>query len=101
MKWNRIKDQNSSKQIRVSVSVPFLHDEFDHILGIIIQKPKKQSYLSMSLVYAYQILAQLDQYNFGYVEDSTNGLVFDILPCVNYFVKIEDYFGKVVNMKVV
>ena len=55
----------------------------------------------MSLVYAYQISAQLDQYTFSYVEDSTNGSVSDSLPYVNYFVEIEDYFGKVVNMKVV
>ena len=54
----------------------------------------------MSLVFAYQISAQLDQYNFSYREDSTNGSVSDSLLCINYFVEIEDYFGKVLNMKV-
>ena len=35
------------------------------------------------------------------MEDSTNGSVSDSLHCVNYFVEIEDYFRKVVNMKAV
>ena len=55
----------------------------------------------MSLVYVYTISAQLDQYNFSYAKDSTNRSVSDSLPCVNYFVEIKDYFGKVVSMKVV
>ena len=100
-KLNKLSDENSSKQIRVSVFVPFFHDEFDHLMSIISQKSKKKSFSSMSLVYSYQISAQLDQYNFSCVEDTTNGSISDCLPCVNYFVEIEDYFGNVVNMKVV
>ena len=52
-------------------------------------------------IWAWENSAQLDQYNFSYGEDSINGSVSDSLPCVNYFVKIEDYFGKVLNIKVV
>ena len=55
----------------------------------------------MSLEYSYKNSTQLDQYNFSYREDITNRLVSDSLPCINYFVEIEDYFGKVLNMKVV
>ena len=78
-----------------------LHAKFDHIMSRIRQKSKKESCSYMSLEYAYEISAQLDQCNFIYGEDSTNRLISDSLHCVNYFVEIEDYFGKVVNMKVV
>ena len=65
------------------------------------QKSKKESYSFMSLEYLWNISAQLDQFNFSYEGDSTNCSVSDSLHFDNYFVKIEDYFGKVLNMKVV
>ena len=55
----------------------------------------------MSLEYLWKISAQLNQYNFSYERDSINCSVSDSLLCDNYFVKIEAYFGKVLNMKVV
>ena len=85
--------------LRVCNLSRMLHAKFDHIMGRIRQKSKKKSCSYMSLEYVYEISAQLDQYDFSYVEDSTNGSVSDSLPCVNYFVEIEDYFGKVVNLK--
>ena len=78
-----------------------LHDKFDHLKSIIRQKSKKESFSYMSLEYVYEISAQQDQYNFSYERDSTNGSVSDSRLCDNYFVEIEDYFGKVLNMKVV
>ena len=36
-----------------------LYDKFDHLMSIIRQRSKKESYSFMSLVYAYEILAQL------------------------------------------
>ena len=78
-----------------------LHDKFDHLKSIIRQKSKKKSCSYMSLGYLWKISAQLDQYNFSYERDSTNDSVSDSLLCDNYFVKIEAYFGKVLNMKVV
>ena len=75
-------------------------------MGRIRQKSKKKSCSFMILEYIWKISAQLDQYNFSYERDSTNGsvsdsLLSDSLLCDNYFVEIEDYIGKVLNMKVV
>ena len=78
-----------------------LYDKFDHFKSIIRQNSKKKSCSFMSLEYLWKISAQLDQYNFSYERDSTNCSVSDSLLCDNYFVEIEDYFGKVLNMKVV
>ena len=75
--------------------------KFDHPMTKIRQRSKKKSCSFMSIEYAYKILAQLDQYNFSYERDSTNCSVFDSLFLDNYFVEIEDYFGKVLNYKVV
>ena len=55
----------------------------------------------MRLEYIRKISAQLDQYNFSYERESTNGSLSDSLPCKSYFIEIEDYFGRVLNYKVV
>ena len=65
------------------------------------QKSKNESCSFMRLEYLWKISAQLGKYNFSYDRDSTNCSISDSLSCDNYFVEIEDYFGKVLNMKVV
>ena len=55
----------------------------------------------MSLEYSCKISAQMDMYNFIYGEFSANYSVLYSLSCVDYFLEIEDDFGKVLNWKVV
>ena len=55
----------------------------------------------MSLEYACKISAQMDWYNFIYGTFSAIYSVLDSLSCVNYFVEIENDFGKMLNWKVV
>ena len=74
---------------------------FDSLISKIRLRSKHESCSFVSLEYAYEISAHLDEYNFIYGVISTNYPILDSLYCISYFVEIENDFGRKLNMKIV
>ena len=74
---------------------------FDGFMSKLRLRSKHKNCSFVSLEYACKISAQMDWYNFTYRTFSAIYSVLDSLSFVNYFVEIENDFGKMLNWKVV
>ena len=70
---------------------------FDGLMSIIRLRSKHESCSFVSLEYVCKISAQMDWYNFIYGTFSALYSILDSLSCFNYFVEIENDFGKMLN----
>ena len=73
---------------------------YDDVMSRLRQSPQHKSCSFMCLEFTHELSAHLEWYNFSYGPYSTTTLFLYSLSCVDDLVVIEDYFGKMLNMKV-